>query len=912
MVLLLRLLPLVVAWACVRETRASSASNQASDGAISFSPRTSKVYDTKPKLKIKGAEFGQLSTQDLQSLEFDPPMTASGDKQFEPSVQSDDTILLELAPGKRWPSSNGEIRLVGASHDGEALLKDGPIPVATIIPTPTVHPSTNLLYLTKSPRVMVNGTNFDEKSTSLFFNPPLVDGTDINTFVKSSNTIWVTLVQKTEGTKWADEPGPLKLVAIDTGGGKYLLREDLGGVTIAEMQADMKGHSVLVENHEEVNMYQSTKVITIAGSGFNPDGTKFRFGNTLVEGANYTASVTPESATFTLEEGSKWRLNSAALPAPLVLLAADAGDGYVPLGATNAKAGRKVATIFEDPQLDESHKEIGRTLTHEMYLTGSGFTKVFPPILVFEPHIEKEDVSVQVMNRTSIKVSLVGKKGWMPEGEAGELSVRVINTGGGMFQFEKPVPVAVVQADDAPHETGIRVFPDNAVKLYQSSDKALTIEGEGFPLDKEPKLVFGYGGPAEESFTCKTVSETAVEVSVVAGHKWSTVAGPLSLLKISFGEDEVDYSSPGLKLATILDDPFVMASQLQVYASHTKSITIQGSGFLSAFNHHDKPKVVLSPTNQAHYLVKDGEWTDSTITFSLSKDAGAKWADVLTGTVNMKVVSVDTGGGPVSMPGGGIVIAQVRVDDETFICEDSCIYANDGECDENQTGIDGLGWSHYVAASNGKESYAMSPGVPTSLSSASRGGYLGYSSMLSASDDKMAGAPSCPMGTDCTDCGLQMVEEGKCNNECMFARDGTCDDRRAMGACPDGTDCQDCGPWGQSNFTSVDGAYASLQEDSTFDQDDVGFLADENHPLLVGQEANAMGRYKRVFIQHTKAIRKENDKAEGLFMESLWAAIVIVGVSVTTFMVILLVRCVRGEKIDLPIPTNPDVDRSRR
>ena len=30
------------------------------------------------------------------------------------------------------------------------------------------------------------------------------------------------------------------------------------------------------------------------------------------------------------------------------------------------------------------------------------------------------------------------------------------------------------------------------------------------------------------------------------------------------------------------------------------------------------------------------------------------------------------------------MIAEVRADDETFSCEDSCIYANDGECDENQ------------------------------------------------------------------------------------------------------------------------------------------------------------------------------------------------------------------------------------
>ena len=42
--------------------------------------------------------------------------------------------------------------------------------------------------------------------------------------------------------------------------------------------------------------------------------------------------------------------NSAALPTPLLLLAADCGDGYVPLGATMAKSGRKVATVFEDPR----------------------------------------------------------------------------------------------------------------------------------------------------------------------------------------------------------------------------------------------------------------------------------------------------------------------------------------------------------------------------------------------------------------------------------------------------------------------------------------------------------------------------------------------------------------------------------
>lgn len=33
---------------------------------------------------------------------------------------------------------------------------------------------------------------------------------------------------------------------------------------------------------------------------------------------------------------------------------------------------------------------------------------------------------------------------------------------------------------------------------------------------------------------------------------------------------------------------------------------------------------------------------------------------------------------------GGIVVASVRADDDTFNCEDSCVYANDGQCDEDQ------------------------------------------------------------------------------------------------------------------------------------------------------------------------------------------------------------------------------------
>ncbi|CAM9167772.1 unnamed protein product, partial [Hapterophycus canaliculatus] len=284
MVLFGRALPLALAWVGLRAARGIG-----NEKPVMFQSRARMVYDTQPKLKIRGSGFGLLTVEDVLSLKFEPQMP-NGGALPRAIVLSDDTILLELTPGQRWASYL--LLLVEASLQGEPLITE-PVSVASVIPTPTVNPSNNNLYLTMSQRVMINGTNFGLKRTALYFSPPLVEDTDIYVLqVKSPTTIWVSLVHTNEGKRWADEPGPLKLVAINTGAGILRLREDLGGVTIAEMQADMKGHSMSVENHEEVSMYQSSKVLTIAGEGFNPAGTRFRFGNTLVEGKNFTVSVT--------------------------------------------------------------------------------------------------------------------------------------------------------------------------------------------------------------------------------------------------------------------------------------------------------------------------------------------------------------------------------------------------------------------------------------------------------------------------------------------------------------------------------------------------------------------------------------------------------------------------------------------
>jgi hypothetical protein len=94
-------------------------------------------------------------------------------------------------------------------------------------------------------------------------------------------------------------------------------------------------------------IYQSTPTIELKGEGFNPAGTQLRFMNALKGGGtNYTASaITKTSMTLSLEAGSLWRRNADNLPGPLVLLAADAGDGFVALGPTAVKSGRKIATV---------------------------------------------------------------------------------------------------------------------------------------------------------------------------------------------------------------------------------------------------------------------------------------------------------------------------------------------------------------------------------------------------------------------------------------------------------------------------------------------------------------------------------------------------------------------------------------
>lgn len=96
-----------------------------------------------------------------------------------------------------------------------------------------------------------------------------------------------------------------------------------------------------------------------------------------------------------------------------MLLAAEAGDGWVPLGPTAAKAGRKVATVFEDPSVKESDVEIFRTSTHELQITGTGFNKVSRPTLEFEPALDDANYYVDVSGMRCCTCCRVDRAEWV-------------------------------------------------------------------------------------------------------------------------------------------------------------------------------------------------------------------------------------------------------------------------------------------------------------------------------------------------------------------------------------------------------------------------------------------------------------------------------------------------------------------
>lgn len=126
-------------------------------------------------------------------------------------------------------------------------------------------------------------------------------------------------------------------------------------------------------------------------------------------------------------------------------------------------------------------------------------------------------------------------------------------------------------------------------------------------------------------------------------------------------------------------------------------------------------------------------------------------------------------------------------------CSDTCPFAGDGECDDGGpgalTGLCTLGTDCSDCGSRDGTDVPQSGGCSDTCLFAGDG----------ECDDGGVGAAFdvCLLGTDCADCGPRSSSESLCSDTCEFALDGLCDDGGSgsfFDVCVFGTDCGDCGP----------------------------------------------------------------------------------------------------------------------
>jgi len=762
--------------------------------AFKITPRPTLLYSSvSPKLRIQTEEaaFNNVFESEVE-LKFTPSLKAQA---YNLSIVSETVLSLALKEGKKWtqPGTTDGMTLYLTSltiGGGLNQIMD-PVPVATVIPTPTIKQNTDVIYQSGTSKLVINGTNFREKSMELTFDPPMERNKDYILSVKNDKTMVLTRMST---AKWRDEPGPLKLKRINTGAGAIRVDPEYGGITVAEVQVNLGAHGVTVESTPQERFYQSRGEVIILGEGFNTTANTLRFANSLRgKGINYTAvEHTDTQLRLVLKRGSKWRANPENLPGPLILLAVNAGAGFVPVGPTEAKKGRIVATIFEDPKVTRSAKFLYQSHSHELWIKGKGFTRgAYTTELEFEPPLNiGGTMSMIVYNRTHIKISLFEGEKWAEQ--TGPLTVKSINTGAGKVELDVQVGMIKVDAED--HPSGLTVMR-SAQTLYQTAAiRKLVIQGSGFTegtdLTFSPPLTKG------EDYTQKFVSETKLILSLMKHKKWRPDGGALLVKKINAhgkeGEIAVGTAGKGLQVANIMADPFIESSERIIFAGHTKKLIIHGSGFAI-----EGTELTLRPTPRTAYEIESIE--DMEMVLKLNDDK--VWAQVEEGkNVHVTVQKIDTGAGEVIFDEPPVV-AKVEADVDDNNCDDSCEWALDGICD------DGSGkerdWED--------DDYGGFYGYDDNYDE------YGYGYYYEGDDDFLA--PVCELGTDCTDCGASEEHAPggalavTCDNSCQWANDGFCDDTRTSGLCASGTDCHDCGPVDSSNYTLWD-------DDQWWDDDD--------------------------------------------------------------------------------------------
>jgi hypothetical protein len=881
------------------------------------------IYDKSPKLRIRGTGF------DAQDHDITLELAANGspnllvDKDYVITKDTDgDGLILKLLGNRRWVDMDDRTPPVAmvlsavrfASDPKKNLLRD-PVIIAQVLNTPSVKESSDVIYQSATNELRINGTGFlGAKKVDFYFKPPLVKEVayeDVTPYPLARDQIVLRL---RHGYKWREEPGPLAIIGVDTGGGAVKQDSD-EGVKVAEVQENLDFHGVTVDPTASTQLlYADDANLIISGSGFNPVGNTLRFANGILgQGVNFTTVISSEtSITLRLVPGSYWRKNFENLPAPLTLLAVNAGQGFVAVGPTNSGKGRDIAMIFERPQVFSSNKKLYRTHSHELHISGTGFPEPpspFKPKLKFSPPlVEGTDYTLRVVERKDLEITLLDGRAW--RSDPGALMVTQINVrgddGGWISLPGAGIHVAEVVEDvDAVQTGGVEVIP-MGVKVYQSAlQETIPITGTGF----KDGMAFTFDPPikAGTDYELTVQSKNKAVLKLKSGKKWRPDAGFIVAKAIKI--DGKDYSlagSEGIRVAVVLADPVITASTDNYHESQSKLVVISGSGFTTA----QDTKITLRPTSAGAFKILGV--LDDAIRLQLKPDQAwlpsfmsLKGEDESKKTL-LQVASIDCGAGEIVFD-EPITIGTIVKDREGVVCDDSCEFAFDGICDDGSEPNDQYYYENYGYQDDDLGGFYGEP-EDTDGDGKTYGG-VAYDDYYMPNEDYQVSP--CVEGTDCTDCGGvdAVIDYSKpldpdsgyvsCTNTCIYPRDGVCDDPRGTKYCELGTDCQDCGPVGADNFTRAD-------DDGWWDDDDDYWTFNDGN--FIDQTKGL--EYNRHHVK--KVNRQDSAGPAAMFLVVLEGMVYTVGAIFAAAALYLLNRWYKGQSVPFMNVFNPEENMSAR
>jgi hypothetical protein len=685
------------------------------------------------------------------------------------------------------------------SNEKVNLLPD-PIIVAQVLNTPSVKGSSdNVIYQTATNELRINGTGFiGSKAVNFYFKPPLdkeIAYEDVTPYPLQRDQIVLRL---RHGYSWREEPGPLSVIGVDTGGGPVKLDGETG-VQVADVQSNLDLHSVTVDaTANQQLIYATDSELLISGTGFNPVGNTLRFANGLLgNGVNFTTKATTETTiSLRLVPGSFWRKNFDNLPGALTLLAVNAGQGFVAVGPTNSGKGRDVAMVFERPEVYSGTKKLYRTHSHELHIQGTGFplaSSSFKPVLKFNTPLKEDvDYTLRVVSRTDLELTLLDGRAW--RSEPGFLSVVSINTRGdeaGWVAFNGDgVHVAEVLEDiDADKTGGIEVVP-MGIKVYQSAlQQPIAIAGTGFKegisFTFEPSIKAGV------DYDLDFQTKNKLQLKLKAGKKWRSEPGFIVAKSVKVDGKEYPLAgNEGIRIAVVLADPVIASSKDTFHESQSKLVVISGSGFTSVAD----TKISIRPTPIEAYKIL-GVLEDA---IRLQLKPGQDWLPPFASLkdeeeskkVPLQVTGVDTGAGLVQFS-EAITVGFIVKDREGVTCDDSCEFAFDGVCDDGSEPNDQYYYQNYNNYQD--DDFGGFYGEPEDTDQDGVAYGVAYDDYYMPNEDYQVSA--CVEGTDCTDCGGvdAIVDYSKpldpesglvsCTNTCIYPRDGVCDDPRGTKYC---------------------------------------------------------------------------------------------------------------------------------